>query len=75
MPLDGEVKCLQPWEGEKLSARIDVETYKALVDDAFRDTPFNMRQDKAAAILSEAHKHLSRNDFQELEKYVFEKLR
>ena len=52
-----------------------LETFKAIVDDAFRDTPFNMRQDKAAPILSEARKHLSRKDFQELEKYVFEKLR
>ena len=52
-----------------------LETFKAIVDDAFRDTPFNMRQDKAAPILSEAHKHLSRKDFQELEKYVFENLK
>ena len=52
-----------------------LDSFKAIVDDAFRDTPFNMRQDKAAAVLSEAHKHLSRNDFKELEKYVFEKLR
>ena len=52
-----------------------VDTFKAIVDDAFRDTPFNMRQDKASAVLSEAHKHLSRKDFKELENYVFEKLR
>jgi hypothetical protein len=52
-----------------------LETFKAIVDDAFRDTPFNMRQDKAAAVLSEARKHLSRKDFQELENYIFEKLR
>ena len=51
-----------------------LDSFKAIVDDAFRDTPFNMRQDKATAILSEANKHLSRKDFQELEKYVFEKL-
>ena len=52
-----------------------LETFKAIVDDAFRDTPFNMRQDKAAPLLSEARKHLSRKDFQELEKYVFKKLK
>lgn len=52
-----------------------LDSFKAIVDDAFRDATFNMRQDKAAAVLSEAHKHLSRKEFQELEKYVFEKLR
>ena len=51
-----------------------LETFKALVDEAFRDAPLNLRQDKAAAILSEAHKHLARNDFRELESYVFERL-
>ena len=44
------------------------------MDDAFRDAPLNLRQNKAAAILSEAHKNLSRNDFKELEEYVFERL-
>ena len=44
------------------------------MDDAFRDAPLNLRQNKAAAILSEAHKHLSRKEFQELERYVFERL-
>ncbi len=52
-----------------------LDSFKAIVDDAFRDTPFKNRQDKAAPILSEAHKHLSRNDFKELEKYVFKKLK
>ena len=52
-----------------------LETFKAIVDDAFRNAPFNTRQDKAAPILSEARKHLSRKDFQELENYIFEKLR
>jgi len=32
-------------------------------------------RDKAAAVLSEAYKHLSRKVFKELENYIFEKLR
>ena len=51
-----------------------MDSFKAIVDDAFRDAPLNIRQDKAALILSEAHKHLSRKEFQELENYIFEKL-
>jgi len=52
----------------------NLETFKAIVDDAFNDTPFNKRQDKAAPIISEARKHLSKKDFKELENYVFERL-
>ena len=52
-----------------------LDSFKAIVDDAFRDAPLNMRQDKAAPVLSEARKHLSRKKFKELEKYVFERLR
>ncbi len=52
-----------------------LDSFKAIVDDAFRDAPLNLRQDKAAPILSEAHKHLPRKEFKELENYVFEKLR
>lgn len=52
-----------------------LDSFKAIVEDAFRDAPFNKRQDKAAPILAEARKHLSRKEFQELEKYVFKKLR
>jgi hypothetical protein len=52
-----------------------LETFKAIVDDAFRDAPLNMRQDKAAPLLSEARKHLSRKEFQKLENYIFERLR
>ena len=52
-----------------------LDSFKAIVDDAFRDAPLNMRQNKATSILSEARKHLSRGDFQELENYIFEKLR
>ena len=51
---------------------IDLKVYKALVDDAFRNTALNVRQNKAAAILSEAHKHLSRKKFKELKDYVYE---
>ena len=51
-----------------------LETFKALVDDAFRDTTLNPRQSKAAAILSEARKHLAGKELQELEGYVFERL-
>ena len=47
-----------------------LDTFKAL-DEAFRDSPLNVRQNKAAAILSEAHKHLSKKEFQD---YVFERL-
>ena len=51
-----------------------LEVYRALVDDAFRDAPLNLRQSKAAAILPEALKHLSREEFKELEDHVFERL-
>ena len=51
-----------------------LEIYKSIVDESFRSTSFNNRQNKAAGILSEAQKHLSTSDFKELEKYVFEKL-
>ena len=40
-----------------------LETFKALVDDAFRGTPLNVKQNKAAAILPEAHKHLTEKEF------------
>ena len=53
---------------------IRVKAYKALVDDAFRDAPLNLRQNKAAAILSEAHKHFTGEEFKELQDYVFERL-
>ena len=53
---------------------IRVEAYKALVDDAFRDAPLYIRQNKAAAILSEAQKHFTRKEFLELQDYVFKRL-
>ena len=51
-----------------------LDSFKGIVDDAFRDAPFNLRQDKAAPILSEARKHLSKKDLKELENYVFDRL-
>ena len=51
-----------------------LERYQALADDALRNSSLHVRQNKAAAILSEAHKYLKRKDFEELEKYVFERL-
>jgi len=54
------------------SKRLDI--YKALVDDAFRNASLDTRQNKAAAILSEAQKHFPKEEFQELRDYVFERL-
>ena len=51
-----------------------MDTFKAIVEDAFVDHPLNVRQNKAAAILSEAHGSLSREEFLELRDYVFERL-
>ena len=52
----------------------NLNTYKALVDDAFRNTLLKLRMNKAAEILPEALKHLSGKEFKELEDYVFERL-
>ena len=51
-----------------------LEIYKALVDDAFGNAPLNVRQNKTAAILPESHKHFTREEFKELQDYVFERL-
>ena len=51
-----------------------LEIYKALVDDAFRNASLNTRQNKAAAILSEAQKLFPEKDFKELQDYVFENM-
>ena len=51
-----------------------LERYQALADDALRNSSLHIRQNKAAAILSEARKYLKRKDFEELEKYIFERL-
>ncbi len=52
-----------------------LDSFKAIVDDAFRDAPLNKRQDKATLILSEARIHLSREELKELDNYIFERLR
>ena len=57
-----------------MKPEIGLKVYKALVDDAFRGAPLNVRQNKAAAILSEAQKHFTREEFKELQDYVFERL-
>lgn len=51
-----------------------MDKFKALVGDAFVNTSMHVRQNKAAAILSEAHESLSRGEFKELRDYVFERL-
>jgi hypothetical protein len=51
-----------------------LKTFKALVDDAFRNAPLNLRQSKAAIILYEAQKNFTREEFKELQSYVFERL-
>lgn len=57
-----------------METKIGLAAYRALVDEAFRDAPLKVRQDSAAAILSEARKHLSKEELKELERYVFERL-
>ena len=61
-------------EAVNIDSNSVLETFRALVDDAFRDAPLNLKQDKAAAILSEAHKHLAREELKEFQGYVFERL-
>ena len=57
-----------------MSETANVEKYKAIADDALRVSFLYVRQNKAAAIMSEAHKHLSWGELRELEVYVFERL-
>jgi len=57
-----------------MSSRDNLETFKAITDDAIKDGPLYSNQSKAADILSEAHKHLTRKEFLELERYVFDRL-
>ena len=51
-----------------------LELYWALSDGAFRDASLYVRQKRAAVILTEARIHLTRKEFQELEKYASERL-
>ncbi len=47
--------------------------YKAQMDDALKDTSFYVRLKREEEILTEARKHLTREEFQELEKYASER--
>ncbi len=51
-----------------------LKTYQALTDDALNARSLLLRQKSAGEILSEAHKHLSLEDFNELQDYVFMRL-
>ncbi len=51
-----------------------LEYYKAKMDDAFKDASFYVRLKREEEIRTEARRHLTRKEFQELEKYVVEKL-
>ena len=51
-----------------------MDKFKAIVGDAFTNSSLHVRQNKAAAILSEAHEILSLGEFVELRDYVFERL-
>ena len=57
-----------------MSEPTSLDTFKAIVGDAFANSTLNIRQNKAAAILSEAQESLSREEFKELRDYVFERL-
>ncbi len=52
-----------------------LENFKNIMDDAFKDASFYVRLKKEEEILTEARKHLTRKEFQELEDYVLEKLK
>jgi len=51
-----------------------LEIYKALADDALKAISLLLRQKRAGEILSEARNHLTREEFKDLEKHVFERL-
>ena len=51
-----------------------LEVVKGLPDNALKVVSLLLRQKRAGEILSEARKHLNWEEFQELEKYTFEKL-
>ena len=57
-----------------MSEPSSLDKFKAIVGDAFANSSLNIRQNKAAMILSEAHESLSREEFVELRDYVFERL-
>ena len=51
-----------------------LEIFKAQMDDAFSDISFYMMLKREEEILTEARGHLTKTEFQELEKYASEKL-
>jgi len=57
-----------------LSEPTSLDKFKAIVGDAFVNTSLHVKQNKAAAILSDAHEVLPRGEFKELRDYVFERL-
>ena len=52
-----------------------LESYKVQMDDAFSDASFYVRLKREEEILTEARIHLTRTEFQELEKYASERLK
>ncbi len=57
-----------------MSELTNLDTFKAIVEDSFANSSLNIRQNKAAAVLSEAHESLPRGEFKELRDYVFKRL-
>ena len=51
-----------------------LEKFQALADEALKVRSLLLRQKRAGEILSEALKHLTREEFQELQDYVFVRL-
>ena len=51
-----------------------LEKYQALTEEALKARSLLLRQKMAGEILSEALKHLTREEFQELQDYVFVRL-
>jgi len=52
-----------------------LEDFKNIMDDAFTDVSFYVRLKREEEILTAARKDLTREEFQELEDYVLEKLK
>ena len=52
-----------------------LEQYKAQMDYAFKDPSFYAMLKREDEILTEARRHLTRKEFQELKKYASERLK
>ena len=52
-----------------------LEHYKVQMDDAFKDLSFYVRLKREDEILTEARRHLTRKEFQELKRYASERLK